>query len=78
MATYIKGDKVANATSYELFEKNGSAYTALATVNEINFKLDSLGLAAGNHALVIKAKADGYEDSDYSNEVIYTVDAKTI
>lgn len=30
------------------------------------------GGAAGDHTLVVKAKADGYEDSDYSNEVVYT------
>lgn len=73
MATYIKGDNIANATSYELFKKNGSEYASLATANEINFELDGLNLAVGNHTLVVKAKADGYEDSDYSNEVTYTV-----
>lgn len=73
--TYIKGDAVANATSYELSEKKGNGtYTPLETKNEINFELDALGLAAGNHTLVVKAKADGYEDSDYSNEVIFSVE----
>lgn len=75
MATYVKGNPVENATSYELFEKVGSAYNSLKTGNAINFNLDELGLADGNHTLVVKAKADGYEDSDYSNEVLYAVDS---
>ena len=71
MASYIKGNPVANATSYELFEKAGSIYTSLKTASEINFNLDEISLSGGSHTLVVKAKADGYEDSDYSNEVIY-------
>lgn len=74
MASYIKGNPVANATSYELFEKSGSIYTSLKTGSEINFNLDELSLSAGQHTLVVKAKADGYEDSDYSNEVGYEVE----
>lgn len=70
--TFVKGDAVENATSYELFEKVGSAYNSLATANSINFNVSALGLSVGNHTLVVKAKADGYEDSDYSNEVVYT------
>ena len=73
MATYIKGDAVANATSYELYEKVGTSYNLKATASEINFNLDNLNFEAGYHVLVVKAKADGYEDSDYSNEVTYTV-----
>ena len=72
MATFIKGKEVTNATSYELAEKaSDGAYNVLASKDEINFELDSLGLAAGKHTLVVKAKADGWEDSDYSNEVVY-------
>ena len=74
MASYIKGNPVANATSYELFEKTGNTYTSLKTASEINFNLDELSLSGGSHTLVVKAKADGYEDSDYSNEVVYKVD----
>jgi hypothetical protein len=75
MATYIKGNAVANATSYELAEKTAEGtYNSLETKNEINFELNTLGLAAGDHTLVVKAKADGYEDSDYSNEVVYTIE----
>ena len=71
MSTYIKGNAVANATSYELFEKSGSNYVSLATASNINFEVSALGLGGGSHTLVVKAKADGYDDSDYSNEVIY-------
>ena len=71
MATYVKGNPVENATSYELFEKINGAYKSLKTGSEINFDVSALGLAAGEHTLVVKAKADGYEDSDYSNEVVY-------
>lgn len=74
MATYVKGDPVANATSYELFEKNTEgAYLPLAEAEEINFVLEDLRLAAGDHTLVVKAHADGYESSDYSNEVVYSI-----
>ena len=73
MATYIKGDAVANATSYELYEKVGTSYNLKSTDSEINFNLDNLNFEEGDHILVVKAKADGYEDSDYSNEVTYTV-----
>ena len=79
MATFIKGKEVTNATSYELAEKaSDGAYNVLASKDEINFELDSLGLAAGKHTLVVKAKADGWEDSDYSNEVTYTVEGRTV
>lgn len=74
MATYVKGNAVANATSYELFEKNTEgAYLPLAEAEEINFMLEDLRLAAGDHTLVVVAKADGYDDSNYSNEVVYSV-----
>lgn len=76
MATYIKGDAIANATSYEIFEKkDGSSIpTYLDKAAEINFKLESLGiLDEGNHTFVVKAKAEGYEESDYSNEVTVNI-----
>lgn len=78
MASYIKGDAVANATSYELAEKTASGYNKLAENSEINFNVSSLGLSVGAHTLVVKAKATGYEDSDYSNEVVYTVAATVV
>lgn len=74
MATFIKGDAVANATSYELLEKTAEGvYNTLATDDEINFEVSAIVTAAGDHTLVVKAKADGYEDSDPSNEVVYSV-----
>lgn len=71
MATFVKGDAVPNATSYELFENVDGTYTSLATASEINFEVSAMGLAEGLHYLVVKAKAEGYSDSDYSNEVVY-------
>lgn len=67
---YVRGNAITNATSYELFEKSGSGtYTALATKDTIDFEVSAMGLSVGNHTFVVKAKADGYDDSDYSNEV---------
>lgn len=71
MAKYIKGNPVANATSYELYKKVNGVYTLLNTNSEINFNLDALDLAPAQYTLAVKAKADGYEASDYSNEVTY-------
>ena len=74
--SYVKGDAVENATSYELLEEKDGAYTSLTTQDsggEINIEVSALGLAAGDHNLVVKAKADGYEDSEYSDPVKYTV-----
>lgn len=71
MPTYIKGEPVANATSYELYEKASGNYNKLAENTEINFEVSALGLGGGSHTLVVKAKAAGYDDSDYSNEVVY-------
>ena len=73
MAMFVKGNAVANATSYELYEKANGLYSLLAQGSSINFEVSALGLTAGNHVLVVKAVADGYEDSEYSNEITYTV-----
>lgn len=73
--TYVKGNTVPNATSYELLEKTAEGvYNSLEEKNEINFEVSALGLPEGDHILVVKAKADGYETSDPSNEVIFTVE----
>lgn len=73
--TYVKGDAIANATSYELLEKaSDGTYNSLATHTDIDFELDALELAAGDHTLVVQAHADGYDSSDYSNELTYTVE----
>lgn len=79
MAIYVKGDAVENATSYELLEKTAEgSYTSLAEANEINFEMAAFELEEGDHILVVKAKADGYESSDPSNEVVYNVPAPPI
>ena len=76
MATFITGDAVANVTGYELLEKTAEGvYNSLEEKNEINFEVSAMDLAPGDHTLVVKAKADGYETSDPSNEVVYTVEA---
>ena len=75
MSIFVKGNAVANATSYELLEKTAAGdYSSLAEANEISFEVSALGLAPGDHTLVVKAKADGYDDSDPSNEVVYYVE----
>ena len=49
-----------------------TTYETRAIDSSINFEVSALGLPAGDHTFVVKAKANGYEDSDYSNEVVYT------
>lgn len=72
MATYIKGSAVANATSYELFEKMADGnYVSRDEKPELNFDVSALGLGEGDHVLVVVAKAENYETSAYSNEVVY-------
>lgn len=73
MATFIKGEAVANATSYELLEKTDGNYKSITEASAINFEVSAMGFEPGDHTLVVKAKATGYEDSDASNEVVYTV-----
>ena len=77
MATYVKGNKVANATRYDLKEKlsDGSHKTLVEDAAEINFNVSALGLSAGDHTLVVVAQADNYADSDPSNEVVFPVTA---
>ena len=58
---------------YQVVESGGEiTYDKLSTASEINFDVSALGLEAGEHIFVVVAKADGYADSDYSNEVVYT------
>lgn len=74
MATYVKGGMVANATNYKLLEKIAEEdYVLLAENNLINFDLSRINFEVGEHTLVVKATAEGYEDSEYSNEVVYVV-----
>ena len=51
-------------------------YTLKATNTECYFDTTNLDLAAGEHTFVVKAKADRFRDSPYSNEVSVTVEAK--
>lgn len=79
MAKYfVRGDAVPNAEEYELAEKysDGTYSEPLATANEINFEVSAMGLAAGEHSLVVRATttAEGFENSDYSEPVTYTAD----
>ena len=70
---YLSISGVKNA-SYELYEKGtDNSYTLIATQTSSDvFILSELELAVGDHIFVVKAKAEGYRDSDYSNEVTYT------
>lgn len=69
----IKGSAVPGATSYALYEKKNSLYNMLAVSDAINFNLGKFNLSEGTHKLVIRARAEDYEVSDYSNEVSYKV-----
>lgn len=53
-------------------EKN---YILKATNIECRFDTDEFDLSDGKHTFVVKAKAAGYKDSEYSNEVSVTVGA---
>lgn len=53
-------------------EVTPDTYAYLAENSEINFEVSALGLETGDHTLVVKAVAEGYEDSDWSNEIVYT------
>ena len=41
-------------------------------MSKTTFDLSTLNLSAGSHTITVKAKADGYRDSDASNAVTYT------
>lgn len=76
MATYVKGDKVANATSYELYEITDSGESKVGdSMTEINFNVSELITDPGDHVLAVKALAEGYTPSEFSNTVTFTVAA---
>ena len=78
MPTYVRGNAVANATSYELLEKTADGtLVSKAEAGEINFEVSALGLTPGNHTFVVKAKADGWVDSEPSNPVTFNVAAES-
>lgn len=64
---------VANATSYDVYV-DGTMKTNVASVpNTTTFDLSTLSdIADGAHTVKVKAKADGYNNSEFSNEVSYT------
>ena len=64
---------VENATSYDVYV-DGTLKTNVASVpNTTTFDLSTLSdIADGAHTVKVKAKASGYNDSEFSNEVSYT------
>ena len=64
---------VENATSYDVYV-DGTLKTNVASVpNTTTFDLSTLSdIADGTHTVNVKAKASGYNDSEFSNEVSYT------
>ena len=64
---------VENATSYDVYV-DGTMKTNVASVpNTTTFDLSTLSdIADGAHTVKVKAKANGYNDSEFSNEVSYT------
>ena len=64
---------VENATSYDVYV-DGTLKTNVASVpNTTTFDLSTLSdIADGAHTVKVKAKANGYNDSEFSNEVSYT------
>lgn len=73
LASNLAAIYICEGERYQMVTGDGEiTYESRATASEINFDVSALGLAAGDHTFVVKAKADGYTDSDYSNEVVYT------
>ena len=64
---------VSNATSYDVYV-DGTLKTNVASVpNTTTVDLSTLSdISDGTHAVKVKAKASGYIDSEFSNEVSYT------
>ena len=64
---------VTNATSYDVYV-DGTMKTNVASVpNTTTVDLSTLSdIADGTHTVKVKAKAGGYNDSEFSNEVSYT------
>ena len=64
---------VADATSYDVYV-DGTLKTNVASVpNTTTVDLSTLSdISDGTHTVKVKAKASGYNDSEFSNEVSYT------
>lgn len=64
---------VANATSYDVYIDGALKTNVASAPNTTTVDLSTLSdIADGTHTVKVKAKADGYIDSEFSNEVSYT------
>ena len=64
---------VANATSYDVYVDGTLKTNVASTPNTTTVDLSTLSdISDGAHTVKVKAKADGYIDSEFSNEVSYT------
>lgn len=64
---------VANATSYDVYVDGTLKTNVASTPNTTTVDLSTLSdISDGTHTVKVKAKADGYRDSEFSNEVSYT------
>ena len=64
---------VENATSYDVYVDGTMKTNVASTPNTTTVDLSTLSdIADGAHTVKVKAKADGYIDSEFSNEVSYT------
>ena len=63
---------VADATSYDVYVDGTLKTNVASTPNTTKLDLSTLSdIADGAHTVKVKAKADGYIDSEFSNEVSY-------
>lgn len=64
---------VENATSYDVYVDGTKKTNVASAPNTTTFDLSTLSdIADGAHTVKVKAKASGYNDSEFSNEVSYT------
>ena len=64
---------VENATSYDVYVDGTLKTNVTSAPNTTTLDLSTLSdIADGAHTVKVKAKADGYYDSEFSNEVSYT------
>ena len=64
---------VENATRYDVYVDGTLKTNIVSTSNTTTFDLSTLSdITDGAHTVKVKAKASGYNDSEFSNEVSYT------
>lgn len=64
---------VANATSYDVYVDGTMKTNVASAPNTTTVDLSTLSdISDGTHTVKVKAKANGYRDSEFSNEVSYT------